>query len=557
MKRILLLAGLAAWGALVISSYRGARLAAASGQLEDPAVKVRLLKRASAAALPEPIAPYLLGKAYHDLGLRKLAAGEKAEPELKLSVASLKRSVRLNPYSAFSHFHLARALMDLDAVSGGVTEDPLDEYKRAARLSGFNSEVYFEVGKALLARWKDLSPENRTFARGILKSVMAVRDPAMARGIFEVWGMNVPDYELMRSILPEDAAIERAYADFLGRKSLPYGERLAVLVQSEARAFRNAAGEFERAETERSSGQHEKAVDSFWQCMKKLRGIRFYQEFAASKPIDPAAFRDLQRSCWLNLTLSSIDAGLDFRRIRSYLEQYLAMEDRVSELGPLEALMKERGFIDMPMTAGLDDPEKTGAALALFYKENRYQDIIQVGRLLEKSLVVVPADKQADYVKLLLVIGDSYQKMDYLYDAGDTYRKAAGIRPRDIGILVRLRQNAQRLNDEKALAEVDGRIRQVMTPREIVLGQTLLQIGSVFARRIILDGRPCVLGFRFSGIEAERPPLISIVFNGRVVREGFLTDPSLSIPVDTAVGENEVSLTSLNRGIALEQLTYQ
>ena len=447
--------------------------------------------------------------------------------------------------------------MDLDAVAGGVEADPLAEFKRAARLSGFNSEIYYEVGKAFLARWKGLGRDDREFGAGILKSVMSVRDPAMARGLFEVWGMEAPDYELMRGMLPDDAAIERAYADFLGRKSLSFEERLAYLIRSEARAFGNAGKEFERGESERATGQYERAVESFWECMKTLRGIRFYQDLAGKKSIDPASFRDLQRSCWLNLTLSAVDANLEFRVIRTYLDGYLAMADRVSELGPLETLLKERGLIKDRTTAGLDDPQKTGATLALFFRENRYQDIIQVGRLLEKSLVVVPSDRQDDYVRLLLIVGDSYQKMDYLYDAGDTFRKAAGIRPRDVGILVRLRQNAERLNDEKALADVNGRIREAMAPREIVLGKTPLRIGSVFSRRIVLDGRRWVLDLTFSDISNGPPPLVSIVFNDRVVHEGYLKNPTLSISTETAVGENGLSVTCLNRGLVLDRLTYR
>jgi len=291
--------------------------------------------------------------------------------------------------------------------------------------------------------------------------------------------------------------------------------------------------------------------------VKATRGIRFYQDLTSEKPLDVIAFKKLQKSCWLNLAKCAIEEGKEFKEAKTYLDAYLALEDRVPALNALESYMKEYGLIKEAVTGNLDDPEKTAFVLRLYFQQNRYRDIIQAGRLMEQSFELIPSAKKDAHVKLLLLIGDSYQKLDFLYDAGDFYRRALEHRHHGLEILIRLRMNAERLNNEASIGEIKQKIKTAMSPQDIVLGDTPIQKGAVFSRWLLLDGRATTLDLHFKDVSTSPPSLVSVVFNDKVVWEGYLNSEVLSIPVEARVGENGLILTCLNRTVILDKLTYR
>jgi len=123
-----------------------------------------------------------------------------------------------------------------------------DEFKNAALLSGYNSQIYYETGRILLSRWSRLSEEDKEFALEILKIVLEIREPAELESILQIWEMNVSDYKVMERILPEDVGIYRMYAKFLGEKNRSAEERRKFLAEAELMEFENAKSEFYQGE---------------------------------------------------------------------------------------------------------------------------------------------------------------------------------------------------------------------------------------------------------------------------------------------------------------------
>jgi hypothetical protein len=159
-------------------------------------------------------------------------------------------------------------------------------------------------------------------------------------------------------------------------------------------------------------------------------------------------------------------------------------------------------------------------------------------------------------VKILRFIGDSFLKADYPYEAKDFYQKAMEIEPNSLENLLRIRRYYERLNEEVSLREVDKRIEEALAPREIAPKYFILTKGSRFKRALTFDGREITLNLHFVRNWQETAPLITVIFNGKVIWEGYLEDDSISIPLETDVGENILLITPVNKPVEFTKITY-
>lgn len=567
-KRFLLLAAIATAVAVNIIIYLNTHLCyRAKEETESPEKKIRILKRANLFYPSNDSAYYELGKAHFDLGMENLNDKALSTDHFQKSIQHFTRSLRVNPASYFCHFNLAQSLLYMSYLDPAFEADSYEEYKKAALLAGHNSQIYYEVGKIFLSLWPKLEEEDRNFALKTLKKILERKDRQMIQIVMHIWEMNVHDYRVLEEILPEDGSIYNMYAAFLGERSLSCEERQMYLAKAELL-------EFERARNEHDSGEGKfqyyllkKASQDFLSCLRRLERIRFYQNLTGRELIDVEDYLELRKSANLNVAKCILEEGQDFERAQAHLSSYLALEDEVAPVRELETFLGLRGFVKEKLGASFDDLGRLYFQTLLYFKQNRYRDIVRVGRLLEQSFVVVPEEKKEEYVKVLQLVGDSYQKVDYLYDAGGFYRRALEIVPGNLETLLRIRQNYERLNEEEQVQEIDEKIESLLAPRQIELKRYKIEKGQRSAHTLILDGSEIILDLNFYSEEGSRiPPMISVFFNGCVAWEGYLrTDEGmdenahsvLSLPIKSKVGKNSFVVIPVNTSIELHRMTYR
>ena len=567
-KRFLLLAAIATAVAVNIFIYLNTHLCyRAKEETESPEKKIRILKRANLLYPSNDSAYYELGKAHFDLGMENLNDKALSTDHFQKSIQQFTRSLRINPASYFCHFNLAQSLLYMSYLDPAFEADSYEEYKKAALLAGHNSQIYYEVGKISLSLWPKLEEEDRNFALKTLKTILERKDRQMIQTVLHIWEMNVHDYRVIEEILPEDGSIYNMYAAFLGEKSLSCEERQMYLAKAELL-------EFERARNEHDSGEGKfqyywlkKASQDFLSCLRRLERIRFYQNLTNRELNDVEDYLELRKSANLNVAKCILEEGQDFERAQGYLYSYLALEDEVAPVRELETFLGLRGFAKKKLGTSFDDLRRLHFQTLLYFKQNRYRDIVRVGRLLEQSFVVVPEGKKEEYVKVLQLVGDSYQKVGYLYDAGGFYRRALEIEPGNLETLLRIRQNYERLNEDEKVQEIDEKIESLLTPRQIDFKRFKIEKGRRSAHKLILDGSEIILDLNFHTEEGSRvPPMISVFFNGRVVWEEYLkkgegmgqdTHPVLSLPLRSKVGENSLVVIPVNTSIELHRMTYR
>ncbi|HEX2694458.1 MAG TPA: hypothetical protein VHP61_01790, partial [Acidobacteriota bacterium] len=523
MKKALFLAALGLLGLAAVCSYANIHLYyRAKAVTDDPAARIRLLEKANGFFPWNDLVHFELGKAYFERGVEDLGNVGRRDADLRRSFVSFERSLRLDPGAVQTHFQFAQALLYMTYSSLPAPVSYFEEFKKSALLAGHNSQIFFEVGKVLLSRWPNLSPAERVFTRDILKRMLAGRDKERLAAVLQVWDLNARDYALMEGILPEDPATLRLYARFLGEKALSVEARQKALSRAERLEYMTAAGESEAGQRALDSFRTVEAATHFSACLGILRNIKFYQTLAGAILIDPKEFADLRRSAYLNLAKCRIEETRNLESAEPDLEAYLSLEDRPSAVGDLETFLKERNVLPAEPALNAKDLKALVFQLRLSFRQNRYRDITRFGTSLEQGLVLVPEAMMADLLETYEIIGDAFQKLDYIYEAERFYDKALDGRPGSLALLLKIRKGYERLNADAGLRKADEAIRAALTPGEQALGGVPVLKGSEQAFPLVLEAGRFALELAFAASGEGPGPLASLEFNGRVVWEGLI-----------------------------------
>jgi hypothetical protein len=97
----------------------------------------------------------------------------------------------------------------------------------------------------------------------------------------------------------------------------------------------------------------------------------------------------------------------------------------------------------------------------------------------------------------------------------------------------------------------------ILTPVSMDFSNFRLKRGEVSTRVLILEGRGITLDLLFDEVRAPFPPLITVIFNGRVVYENYLKENTISMDLAAVPGENELQIRAVNRDVLLVRLSYR
>jgi len=549
LKKMVLILAVVIVAVVDILIYWDIHLYNKAQEIEGSEKKIIILKKTIDFYPKNDLVFYELGRAYFDLGFDNLSNSAQSIEYLQESIKNFKQSLKINPASYFSHFNLAQSFLYLSYLSASFNTSSQDEFKKAAILAGENSQIFYEVAKVFLSRWPELSDEDKDFTLDIMRKIVGGKDKERFLSLLYFWAMNIKDYNVIEIILPEDPQIYRIYAKFLGEKSLYLEQRQKYLAKAEFLEFEKAKEEFDLGENEYFYFRLQEAFNHFRSCLGILKKLKFYHFLAQNSPIDHSEFNELQKSASLNLVKCQIEKGEKFEEIEKYLQNYLRLENQLSDLGDFESYLKNRDFIGQGLEESFSDLDHLYFEILLYYKQGRYREIMRAGRLLEKSYVVIPEDKKDTYMGILNLIGDSYQKIDYIYDAGEFYQRALKVDPDNLESLVRIRRNYERLNADERIREINERIQRILSPREAVIKDVLLKKSRVSSRTLIFDGRKKVIDLHFNPGVKGITPLITVFFNGRLIWEDYLKAEVLSIPVESELGENSLQIEAVNRPV--------
>ena len=518
-----------------------------------PEEKIRTLRRAAAVYPWNAAVHFELGRAHFERGAEALASPAARDADFVRSVDAFVRSLELDPGSPAAHFHLAQALLYMGYLGLPAPYPPFEQYQKAARLTGHNTQIYFEVGLALLGRWAALAPAEREFTAEVLRKALAGRDETRLADFLESWSLVVRDYGLVDRVLPEDAGALRAYARFLGERGLGLGARHAALARAESLDFRRAKEEIDGGRREAEAYRPAQAAARFRAALAALDGVRLYQRLAGAELVPAAELEAVRRTALRLLAMSRVEEKRSLRDEDGALAAYLAVEDDVAALGGLESFLRERGLLaEGPADASpVKDLRLLAFRTALDFKLNRYRDIVRVGELLASSSLVIAPAGRPDYARILGLVGESNLKLDYVYEAEKYLRMALEAAPESLDLLLALERCYARINDEARAAEARRAVGRLTSPARIDLGGRLLGNGETFALGLVTDGRPRTLRLDFAPAEPGGPTLLAVFVDGRVAWEGNGDTGSANFAISPRPGPVSLSFEALGGAVRL------
>lgn len=557
MKKVLAFLGLAAAVGVAFAGYWGEHLVnVAMDKTSGTAERIKVLARASAWNPLDDRAPLQAGLARFQAGSDNLGDAAARDAAFRSALADFQRSLRLNPGSLQGHFQFAQTLLYMSYLGLPTPSSSFEEYKKAAALTGHNSRIFFEVGKVYLTKWESLTPEERRDGLDILKKMLAGRDLERLRAVLETWSLNAPDYEIVRQILPEDAATYRTYAEFLAERSLSLEERWRALASAEALDFGRARAEYEQGNRDLEYYQLPEASTRLTAAGEAFGRIRFYQTLARETSIVPAEYAALRRDLALGLAKLKIEETGSLKEARPLLEAYLALEEDVPSIASLEKDLRERNLLPSRAAAEVRDMGLLSFQLLLSFKQNRFREIVDAANQLAGSFLAVPEAMKPDYARVLRMIGDAYQKLDYVYESGTYYRRALEIEPDDLPTLMAARKSYERLNDEAKVREVQTRLAQVFSPPEFDLAGGGLSRGESRLVSLVLDAGTLDASLTFApGAEGFRP-IVAVYLNGRVAAEGGIEENILRFRLEAQPGRNELVIVPLNTSVTPSRMSW-
>jgi hypothetical protein len=552
MKRLGWILLLAAIGITDILLYRSYSLyAQVKERMTDIDKKIALLDTEQAYLPLNDLLYHEMGKVYLEAGSTRLQDAGRRDENFHKAYQSFIRSLTLNPLSSYAHFDFAQALQYMNFLNLPFQENYFEEYKKAALLSGQDIQIYAEVGRIMFSRWAALTPEDKEFTLDIVRRVLLRKEPDTIAAFLQIWDLNVKDYGVLTKILPLDAGVDLQTAQFLGEKSLSREERLKFMTQAETLQFRKAKEEYMAGQTDFNGLKLQEAKVHFQAALAGLQWIVFYQNLTAQNPIDGMEYKNLLKSAHLGLAKCILEESRRLDEALDHLYAYLNLEDELSSAADVETFLRERGLIEAKSGGNFQDFGRFAFELYLGYKQNRYREIVQAGQSLERSLLVIPDKTKQDYARVLELVADAYQKLDYLYESNKFYQKALDMGVQKIDLLMKMRKNFERLNDADKMMMIDKDVASLVEFKEMKFPGLRLNKGEPFSQKVILNGRKFHLTLSFEDSPTVPHPLVSIMFNGQMVWEDYLQTPDVSLILPSDIGPNTIQVNVINKPVTL------
>lgn len=555
VRRAVFIFLLVAAAAADVVFFRGAALVAAAKREISAEARIAILDKEQAVLPVNDELNRLLGQAHFEAGADEMGEAGPRDAHFQASLAALTRSLTLNPLSAAAHFDLAQGLEYFRLVGIPGVGRPFEEYLKAARLGLQDPEIVDGAGRLLLSQWDSLTGGEKRLTQGLLRTILSGRREDKLLDVLNTWALHVRDYEVIKAVLPEDAKVYRRFARFLAERSLDRSERIAALVRAETLEFGQARAAAADGQSEFKAFKLKNAEAHFRRGLDILRGIRFYQALAGKPAIDEAEFRTLRSTLALGIVHARLETARVLDEVLPDVLVYLEEEQNAAAVGELDRGLRSRGLIGDRIESGGKDLRRLAFEMNLSFKQNRYREITEAGQSLENGVLMVPDAAKKDYAAVLELVGDAYQKLDYLYESNAFYQKSRAADGGGIGLLFKLRRNYERLSDVEGLRAIDREIKSASAARTVDWSGIRVPKGTAFAQTLLLDGGEIRLDLRLAVDEAAPRTFVGFYFNHRVIWEDFLPDGGgLSFHLTPQVGENKLEILPWNGALGLAGL---
>ncbi len=497
----------------------------------------------------------LLGRISENLSDSRLT-----RTDLKEAHADLRRALKLNPGSAAAHLYYAKTLDLMKFLGTGGGESPFPEYEKAARLAGPDRSLIREIGTILLGRWEILSESEKEFTQGLLKKGLLAGDMMGFQEVLHIWDLNIRDDAVMQKIIPDSPPLLRTYAQFLADKGLSLEARHKTLARAERLEYEQAWEEAEMAQNLMKTGAIPEALQHLSGCLNILKKIKFFGRLTDEQGIGAEMEKKatLLRTVSLDLAKAKLEENRNLAEAQEPLRAYLALESDFNQITALETYLKELNIIpETDADLQIKNIRQLSFDILLMFKLHKYRQIISLGSQLQRSLLVADPSANKDLSEIFRIVGDSYLKLDFVYESEAFYQRALELSPGDPEVLLRMRKYYERRNETEKLSEVDRLLSGVLSEGVILSQPRLLPKGVPFEQTLLMNVSETRVRFdlQFEALPENPRPLVSVYLNDRVYWEQYLPGASISLELSTEEGFNRLQVLPVNGPVVLAKVS--
>jgi tetratricopeptide (TPR) repeat protein len=302
------------------------------------------------------------------------------------------------------------------------------------------------------------------------------------------------------------------------------------------------------------------AVQHLADCLNALKRIKFFGQLLGDEKIGAEVEKKtmLLRAVSLDLAKATLEENRDLSQAQESLRTYLALESNFNQVTELETYLKGLRVIpendaDLP----IKNVRQLSFDVLLMFKLHKYRQIISLGSQLQRSLLLSDPSVNRDLSEIFQMVGDSYLKLDFVYESEVFYQKALELTPGNPEVLFRMKKYYERRNETAKLLEVDRRLAEVLSSGDLLTQPRLLAKGASFDQTLLMNvnQKRVRVDLQFGLLPGNPRPLVSIYLNDRVYWEEYLQGPAVGLELGVEEGFNRLQIAVVNGPVALIKLS--
>jgi hypothetical protein len=454
----------------------------------------------------------------HRFAYERLKTGfENKTNEIILeSIDWFKHALSRNPFHYYSHYYLGKAYLFHDYPNSRYFSEAIAEFKKAARIRGGNKTIALDTAKIMLSMWPLLSDDDRQFCTDILARSLDRFSWWEFAGVIEPWWLYSKDTGFTGKLLEKRPEFFQPAAHELIRLAAPLTLRWQYLCEYEKYLLQDIRRQYNSL----PSQAHSRPA-ALIPLLEKLRAIKFYNRLAADKTFDENAYRELKNGLLYEIIAALLEEGAG--GVDSYLDGYISGDIPREQVFKIKERLAREGFFKPNDFASLYYNYR------LEYKLANYSDIISDIDRLKQSITLINEARRPGYIKLLLLLADSYEATKLLSVAEKTFREIIAMEPGNLDAVFGMKRIQQVIGVDA------GYMRKIRPAVAALTDSGKIQLNAVNIRTTVY-----LLDNTFIEITIDEglkekiagPGLIQVSSDGKIAYENYIAHLPLKFPVE-------------------------
>lgn len=412
MKNKLVLRILVILGVVVFTGRLMSHLFLFLGENQDRVVKTKYLKASHMFFPLDYFSAYKNGFGWLQRGFK-----EKDNQMLNKSIVWFKKSLSLNPFFHYSHYHLGKAYLFFNYPKSEFFNEGVAELKQAVKIYHYNKYMIRDISEVFMSMWPLLNEEDQQLSRDLLLKHINRFSWEEFKPIAQLWWHYSKEIPTMNSLMEKNPSFLAPMAQMLISVDGPLNLRWAYLADHETHVLNTVIRRYRHGpQTIDSNSEFEHRL------LNQLKEIRRYETLVFGKTFNEDRYRK-------HMVL------LIGQRIRMLINQHSddmlpSVKEEISRLvldcieaGPeLKAQLEMQNFLERKGFFKANDFEAMYLKYRIQFSQAGFRDMIDEIETLRQSISFVKEQHMNKYIQILLLLSDAYESSKLLTIADSVLR---------------------------------------------------------------------------------------------------------------------------------------